>query len=323
MTPTLEHIEAWASELESLHRRLAARFVRLEPRRRALAYLQGLLSPIDRKNGWQLAERAGELTPDGMQRLLASASWDEAGVRDDLRAYVLDNLHAEDAVLVVDETGFLKKGEHSVGVKRQYSGTKGGIDNCQVGVFLAYASAKGTAFIDRELFLPQEWAVDASRRREARVPDEIEFLTKPQLATRMLTRALDAGVKPAWVVGDSIYSASSLRRELERRQQPYVLAVTSGALVRYWDGYGLALEPVAKVFAGLPKRAWRRHSTGAGSKGERDYDWAWLRPAGLGESQKALALAEQAGFDNWFLARRNRKDHEITYYCQAMSRSTS
>src|SRR5690554_2795177 len=221
MTPTLEHVEAWASELESLHARFAARFVRSEPRRRALAYLQGLLSPLGRKNGWQLAERAGELSPDGMQRLLGSASWDEAGVRDDLRAYVLENLRAEGAVLVVDETGFLKKGEHSVGVKRQYSGTKGGIDNCQVGVFLAYASDKGTAFIDRELFLPQEWALDTLRRREGHVPDEVEFASKSELATRMLMRALDAGVRPAWVVGDSVYAATSLRRELERRQQPY------------------------------------------------------------------------------------------------------
>src|SRR5215204_6418550 len=163
-------VREWAAGLEALHARIAPRFVRPEPRRRVLGYLRGLLSPVGRKNGWQLAEAAGEATPDGMQRLLATADWDADAVRDDLRAYVVEHLGDEEAVLVVDETGFLKKGTKSAGVQRQYSGTAGRLENCQIGVFLAYAGRAGRAFLDRELYLPKEWAEDAVRRREAGVP---------------------------------------------------------------------------------------------------------------------------------------------------------
>jgi SRSO17 transposase len=156
--------------------------------------------------------------------LLNGSQWDAEGVRDDLRSYVLDNLSSEAAVLVVDETGFLKKGEHSVGVKRQYSGTAGQIENCQVGVFLAYTSEAGTAFIDRELFLPQEWAGDEKRRNQVQVSEDRAFLTKPQLAERMLESALEAGVQAAWVTADTVYSSGKVRQLLEERQQPYVLA---------------------------------------------------------------------------------------------------
>src|SRR5918996_1405739 len=160
-------VASWAAGLEGVHARVAPRFARAEPRQRALAYLRGLLSPVERKNGWQLAEQAGEGTPDGVQRLLNGARWDADAVRDDLRAYVVEQLGDPAAVLVVDETGFLKKGTKSVGVQRQYSGTAGRIENCQVGVFLAYASGKGRAFIDRELYLPQEWTADRGRPQEA------------------------------------------------------------------------------------------------------------------------------------------------------------
>jgi SRSO17 transposase len=190
----IEEVRAWAVRLEALHARIAGRFARAEPRRRALAYLKGLLGNVTRKNGWQLAEQAGERTPDGMQRLLASADWDPDLVRDDLRAYVVEHLGDPAAVLVVDETGFLKKGTTSVGVQRQYSGTAGKVDNCQLGVFLAYASGKRRAMIDRELYLPERWSEDPERRKAARVPKEIGFRTKPQLAQLMLERALDAGV---------------------------------------------------------------------------------------------------------------------------------
>ena len=169
----IEEVRAWAAGLEALHARIAGRFARAEPRRRALAYLRGLLGNVTRKNGWQLAEHAGEATPDGMQRLLASADWNPGLVRDDLRAYVVEHLGDPGAVLMVDETGFLKNGTTSVGVQRQYSGTAGKVDNCQVGVFLAYASARGRAFIDRELYLPERWAEDPERCKAARVPEEI------------------------------------------------------------------------------------------------------------------------------------------------------
>src|SRR3954451_11850858 len=217
----------WAEGLEALHARVGRRFARAEPRRRALAYVRGLLSPVERKNGWQLAELAGEPTPDGMQHLLARADWDADQVRDDLRAYVVEQLGEAPAVLVVAETGFLKKGTKSVGVQRQYSGTAGRIENCQIGVFLAYASGKGHALVDRELYLPKEWAADPPRRAEAAVPDSVEFRTKPQLARAMLARALAAGVPAQWVTGDEVYGSDyALRRSIERSGRGYVLAVT-------------------------------------------------------------------------------------------------
>ena len=194
----LEEVEAWACGLEAMHSLIADRFERREPRQRALAYLKGLLSPLERKNGWQLAEFAGDSTPDGVQRLLATYEWDADLVRDDLRSYVVEHLGDPCGVLVIDETGFIKKGTKSVGVKRQYSGTAGRIENCQIGVFLAYASSKGRAFLDRELYLPKEWAEDQDRRIEAGVPSDRAFQTKPQLAKAMLQRALEAGVPASW-----------------------------------------------------------------------------------------------------------------------------
>src|SRR5215216_5986997 len=225
----METVREWAAELEQMHRRIARRFVRPEPRKRALSYLKGLTGTVERKNGWQLAEAAGEASPDGMQRLLNAANWDADAVRDDLREYVVEHLgDDEGGILIVDETGFLKKGEKSVGVKRQYSGTAGGTENCQVGVFLCYVSEKGAAFIDRALYLPKDWAKDAERRAEAAVRREVEFATKPKLARRMLERALDSGVGAGWVSGDTVYGSDRrLRMFLEERGQPFVLAVKS------------------------------------------------------------------------------------------------
>src|SRR5215469_16612096 len=192
--PTLDEVEGWAGELERLHARIATRFVRAEPRRRALAYLKGLLSGIERKNGWQLAEEAGEQTPDGMQRLLSTAEWDADAVRDDLLAYVLDHLADDSAILVLDETGFLKKGTKSAGVKRQDTGTAGKRENCQVGVFVTYSTPQAHVLLDRELYLPQEWTADPARCREAGIPEKVPFATKPQLAQRMLERIWAAGL---------------------------------------------------------------------------------------------------------------------------------
>ncbi|MDQ3398933.1 MAG: IS701 family transposase, partial [Deinococcota bacterium] len=247
-TPSLEQVQGWAEELKALHSRIAPRFARAEPRLRAFSYLQGLLSSVERKNGWQLAEQAGEATPHGTQRLLNAATWDAESVRDELRDYVLENLGSEGSVLVVDETGFVKKGEHSVGVKRQYSGTAGRIENCQVGVFLAYTSVRGTAFIDRELFLPEEWAKDKQRRKTAGVPEDRKFLSKPQLAQRMLERAFSAGVKAAWVVADTVYSSWKVRNSLEEQKQPYVLAVASNFMIRFISEDGLQQPRIAALF---------------------------------------------------------------------------
>ena len=294
-------VGSWAEGLEELHGRVAPRFFRPEPRRRALGYLRGLLGASERKNGWQLAEAAGEATPDGMQRLLGDAEWDADGVRDDLRAYVMEHLGDPDGTLIIDETGFLKKGTKSVGVKRQYSGTAGRIENCQVGVFLAYAGPKGRAFLDRELYLPQEWAGNPERREEAGVPAPVGFSTKPDLARRMLERALDAGVPAAWVAADEVYgSDSKLRFWLEERRQPYVVAVSSKQYVYA----GLAGYRVGDLIGDAPERAWARLSAGDGAKGPRLYDWA-----------KTRINCPVGGWGRWLLVRRSVADPtELAYY---------
>ena len=216
----------WAQGIEQVHERIAGRFWRCEARRRALDYLKGLLSRVERKNGWQLAEQAGDATPDGVQRLLYNYRWEVDLVRDNLKAYVVEHLGDADAVLVVDETGFLKKGEKSVGVQRQYSGTAGRVENCQIGVFLAYASVGGRTLLDRELYLPRVWSEDRERCREAGVPEGVGFRTKAQLARRMLERALETEVPFGWVAGDEVYGNDrKLRVWLEGKELSHVLAI--------------------------------------------------------------------------------------------------
>jgi SRSO17 transposase len=262
--------EGWARGLEELADRLAPRFGRVEPRRRLLAYLRGLLAPSGRKNGWQLAEAAGDRTPAGMQDFLSRMRWDADAVRDDLRAYVVEHLGDPGAVLVLDETGFVKKGTKSVGVQRQYSGTAGRIENCQIGVFLGYASRKGRALIDRALYLPEGWAKDAGRRAAAGIPKAVRFATKPKLGRAMLARAQAAGVPLAWVTADSVYGADyALRRWLQDRSLGYVLAVTGAQRL----GFGRVEELAREV----PPEGWHRLSAGEGSKGPRLYDWAYGR----------------------------------------------
>jgi SRSO17 transposase len=262
--------EGWARGLEELAARLAPRFGRVEPRRRALAYMRGLLAPLGRKNGWQLAEAAGDRTPDGMQDFLSRMRWDADAVRDDLRAYVVERLGDPGAVLVLDETGFVKKGTRSAGVQRQYSGTAGRIENCQIGVFLGYASCKGRALIDRALYLPESWAGDAGRRAEAGIPEAVRFATKPKLGRAMLARACAAGVPFAWVTADSVYGADyALRRWLQDRSLGYVLAVTGAQRLGFSRVEELARE--------VPPEGWYRLSAGEGSKGPRLYDWAYGR----------------------------------------------
>jgi SRSO17 transposase len=280
----------WARGLERVAERIAPRFRRVEPRRRAEAYLKGLLAPVERKNGWQLAEAAGDSTPDGMQDFLARMLWDADLVRDDLRAYVVDHLGDVDAVLVLDETGFLKKGTKSVGVQRQYSGTAGRIENCQIGVFLGYASRHGHALIDRALYLPERWAGDRERRHAAGVPEPVSFATKPKLGREMLARAFAAGMPCAWVTGDSVYGADyALCRFIEKSGCGYVLAVTSAQR--------LGFKPVADWLEDVPAKAWRRLSAGEGAKGPRLYDWAYLpyRSETAAGWQKGLLIRHKIG----------------------------
>jgi SRSO17 transposase len=302
METALKQIHDWAAELEALSERLAPRFGRVEVRRRASGFLHGLLSGTERKNGWQLAEQAGDTTPDGMQRLLNHARWDADQVRDDLRDYVVEHLGDRGGVLVVDETGFLKKGTKSAGVKRQYSGTAGRIENCQIGVFVAYASRHGHALIDRELYLPQSWTEDRPRCRQAGIPDSIEFHTKPQLARRMLARALDAGVPTAWVTADEVYGGDGrLRRWLEERDVAHVLAVNCNqSLV----SGRLRFERADQLAARIPAGAWRHLSAGQGAKGERLYAWARV----------AIRPLREPGRGHWLLVRRSLADGALAYY---------
>lgn len=300
----LDEVAAWARGLGALHGRIARRFARAEPRHRAFQYLKGLLSPVARKNGWQLAEQAGEGTPDGMQRLLASADWDAEAVRDDLRTYVVEHLGEPGAVLIIDETGFLKKGTKSVGVQRQYSGTAGRIENCQIGVFLAYASARGRTFLDRALYVPKEWAADAARRAEAAVPADVEFQTKPQLARAMLERALEAAVPAAWVTGDEVYGGDRrLRVWLEEREQPHVLAVKSTEPL--WMRTTCRQVAANTLAAAVPAAEWQRLSAGDGAKGPRLYDWARV----------PIRALPAPGWDYWLLVRRSLTDPtDLAYY---------
>jgi SRSO17 transposase len=291
----------WLAGLDILHGRIAHRFHRSEMRTRVRRYLAGLLGPVERKNGWQLAEHLGEAGPQGVQRLLNAADWEADAVRDDLQAYVVEHLGDVEGVLVADETGFLKKGPKSAGVARQYSGTAGRRENQQVGVFLAYASARGYAFIDRALYLPEVWAGDAARRAEAHIPAEVGFATKGELACAMLARAFVASVPARWVVGDTVYSGDELRRWLEQHERNYVLAVPCTHAI-WTQG---RQEEAQTLVAQLPPEAWGRLSAGEGSQGPRLYDWACL----------ALPYEGAPGRAHWLLARRSLSDPtDLAYY---------
>jgi SRSO17 transposase len=308
-------LEKGQTEFDALFTRIAPRFYRQEARERAKRYLGGLFAPVARRNAWQLAEQLGELTPDGVQRLFNAARWDPDPVRDDLREYVVEHLGDAQAVLVVDETGFLKKGTKSVGVQRQYSGTAGRIENCQIGVFLAYASPKGRTFLDRELYLPREWVEDPERRTGAGVPEAVQFATKPQLARRMLERALEAGVPAAWVTGDAVYGGDRrLRIWLEEREQPFVLEVACREPLWARTTAGPAQVRADEIAASVPAKAWERLSAGWGAKGPRLYDWTWVR----------LARWPCPGFEHWLLVRRRiSQPEELAYYVVFAPQGTS
>ena len=282
----------WGAAFEEVCERIGPIFARSETRERAQAYLRGLLSPIERKNGWQMAEEAGEATPYAMQYLLDRARWESDQLRDEVRAYVHEKLGDPEAVLVIDETGFLKQGTKSVGVQRQYSGTAGRIENCQVGVFLSYSSSQEHTLLDRELYLPKSWTQDPARCREADVPIEVGFATKPELAARMLWRTLDAGVPAAWVRGDTVYGSHRLLRAgLETRQQAYALAVTCQEHVEVAGKQ----QRVDQVVQQVTPQDWHRLSAGVGSKGARLYDWVRL----------PLSSSVPGGWERWLVIRRS------------------
>jgi SRSO17 transposase len=299
-------VQDWAAGLEEVHDRIAGAFARSEPRARVLAYLRGLLGQLERKNGWTLAEAAGEVSPDGMQRLLRTADWNADTVRDQLRTYVVERL-GPGGVLIVDETGFVKKGTRSAGVARQYTGTTGKIDNCQIGVFCAYATDTGRALIDRELYLPRAWTDDREWARAAGIGEDVPFATKPELARRMLGRALNAEVPAGWLTADEIYGQDKrLRVWCEQHDLPYVLATRSNDTVATVDW---RQRRVRALIAELPAEAWARCSAGAGAHGPRLYDWA----------RTELLTGFDPGWARWVLARRSiptdpGEDPELAYY---------
>jgi SRSO17 transposase len=298
----------WVQALFHLHARIAPRFARPEPRRRALAYLQGILSETERKNGWQLAEHAREARPDGMQRLLGSSVWDTDGVRDDVRSYVLEQFGQESAILVIDESGFPKRGTKSAGVGLQYCGTTGQVQNCQVGVFLTYVTPRGHTLIDRELYLPLDWCEDRDRCRAAHIPESVRFQTKPELAIQMLKRIDEAGCSIAWVVADTVYGGNlDLRNWLEAHAYHYVLAVACNEPVGIVtpDGQRRRVEVGEVAALLLHEHDWQRLAMSEGTKGPRLFDWACV---------PILHRWEDDG-RHWLLIRRNLTDpQEKAYY---------
>src|ERR1700760_4176843 len=295
----------WDRELTELKARLAPAFGRADVRQSAWAFVDGMLSGIARKTGWQLAEQAGLARPYRMQSVLGRSRWDADALRDLIRAEVVGSLGDRNGVLVVDETGFLKKGTHSAGVARQYSGTAGRGGNCQVGGFLGYASRLGQALIDRRLYLPGAWATSDTKRSRVQIPEAIPFATKPQIACDLIATALDAGVPCAWVLADALYGSDSrLRHMLESRRQAYVLAVRSNHHLRFLTKDGLIQSNPAELANAVPAEAWSAHAAGEGSKGIRLYDWAPI----------ALPWVVDEGFERWVLIRRSRQDPEACAY---------
>jgi SRSO17 transposase len=299
---TKEEASSWAKGLDNIAERIHHNFVSNPTFERATLYIKGLLSDVERKNGWQLAESIGDNTPYGVQNFLNRASWNADTVRDDLQSYVTEHIGSEDGIIILDETGFLKKGDESVGVQYQYTGTAGGEANCQVGVFLAYTSLKGHTLIDRELYLPKSWTDDRKRCNKAGVPKDITFQTKPQLAIKMLERAFNNGIPSKWVTGDEVYgNNTSLRNWLEERKQAYVMTVSCSTLVDTRFEY-IKVDKLAKT---LPVKAWKKLSAGEGSKGHRWYNWAKVKIANMGVSEGSM----------YVLFRRSiEKPSEIAYY---------
>jgi SRSO17 transposase len=306
-------IGGWSTALGEVHRRIGHRFARSEAREHVKRYLVGLLGRVERKNGWQMAEAIAERDPQGVQRLLNSAQWDADEVRDDLREYVLEHLGDEETgVLIVDETGFLKKGEKSVGVARQYTGTAGETVNCQVGVFLAYGSEKGAAFLDRALYLPRAWTNAPARRAEAGVPERVVFRNKVRLAEEMLERAFEAGVSARWVAADSFYGRShAFRTWLEERSRPYAVMVPKTNAVPL----GGRKKRIEKLIERLGEDAFSevRPARDSGG-GRRPWEWACLD----------LAPDPDKGMRRWLLVRRSTDEpDELGFYQAYGPESTS
>ena len=307
-----ETLELWAASLREVKARMRPLFTQDRVAASAGLFLDGLLGEERRKTGWMRAEAAGDPGPWRQQAILGRGRWDADALRDVVRDYALEHLAADDAVLVVDETGFLKQGKASCGVARQYTGSAGKITNCQIGVFAAYVSGKGHAFIDRSLYLPKAWADDLARRAAVHVPQEIAFATKPQLARTMIEQAIAAGVPFAWVVGDSIYGVSEVEMALRRAGKGYVLGVNATSQFNSWGAKPPVAGTAAEIAGALGPSAWRRLSAGAGSKGERLFDWAYLELADLDAAEYNQTLSGL--WTRGLLIRRNIADGDLAFF---------
>ena len=317
----------WQQDFNEFIDRFAKLFTRSEPREQSKKYIKALLAPVERKNGWQMAEYIGDKIPDAMQRLLFQSHWDEAAAIDELQAITIEKFGDEEAIGILDETGFIKKGKRSAGVQRQYSGTAGKTENCQVGTFLSYATKNDHIFLDRRLYLPETWCSDKERRRLAKIPDDVKFQTKPEHAIEMLEHAWKQGVPMRWVAGDAVYGNScELRNTVNLAGKYYVFGVRSPITVwkkwpepfnrkKHWRGRGRAIgkpryprpESVVKFIAACHPSRWKRYSVGDGEKGPRVYDWARMRVV---ESENGLPVRQA-----WLLARRSITDlSDIAYY---------
>ena len=305
-------LDVWASSLRAVTERMRPLFTQDRVAASANAFLDGLLGPERRKTGWMRAEAAGDKGPWRQQAILGRGRWEADALRDIVRDYALETLADPDAVLVIDETGFLKQSKASCGVTRQYTGSAGKVTNCQIGVFAAYASRHGHAFIDRALYLPKLWASDRARRTAAHVPEEVGFATKPQLASRMIRRAMDADVPFAWVAADSVYGVGALEMDLRKAGKGYVLGVASTHQFTSWLGKPAVSGTAEEIMQALDASAWQRLSAGDGTKGLRLYDWAYLELADLDASD--YDSGQSGLWTRGLLIRRNLADGECAYF---------
>src|SRR5919199_1277879 len=310
-------LELWAAELREVKARLRPLFAHPGVADSACAFLDGLLGPERRKTGWMRAEAAGDAGPWRQQAVLGRSRWDADALRDLVRDYALEALAAPDAVLVIDETGFLKQGKASCGVARQYTGSAGKITNCQIGVFAAYVSDKGHAFIDRRLYLPQDWTqtparLHPARLRAAHVPDEVGFTTKPRLALDMIEGAIAAGVPFGWVAADTVYGTGEVEMALRRAGKGYVLGVSATQPFNSWIGKPEVAGTAEAIARELEPSAWVRLSAGEGTKGARLYDWAYLELADL--EADAFNPTLRGTWTRGLLIRRSLTDGELAFF---------
>jgi SRSO17 transposase len=305
-------LELWALELREAKRRMRPLFTQARVAASAGQFLDGLLGPERRKTGWMRAEAAGDPGPWRQQAILGRGRWEADALRDVVRDYALETLADPGAVLVVDETGFLKQGKASCGVGRQYTGSAGKITNCQIGVFLAYASRHGHALIDRALYLPRDWTRDPARLAAAHVPEGVPFATKPRLAADMIQRAASAGAPFSWVVGDTVYGVGEIEMLLRQAGRGYVLGANATDQFNSWGRLPVVAGTAEAIARALPASAWRRLSAGEGTKGVRLYDWAYLELADLEADESNPALS--GTWTRGLLIRRNIADDALAYF---------